>query len=40
MFTDIINELSRTKIIECNNVYQLLNYNKYGSNKIASQKEE
>ena len=36
----VMNELSRTKITECNNVHQLLNYDKYGSNKIASQKEE
>ena len=40
MFTSIIKDLLRTKLAKFNEISQLLIYDEYGSNQIASQKEE
>ena len=40
MFTSIIKDLLGAKVAECNEISQSLIYGEYGSNKIASQKEE
>ena len=40
MFTSIIKDLLGAKVAKCNEISQLIIYDEYGSNQIASQKEE